>query len=84
MMTGSSKLFSLTVHLEQEEVEASDSNGISYYKGQAVECPWKDSALPYFGPDSQSVCHCGQRYLANMKILKCITKYLHLSEDIFF
>lgn len=39
------------MYLEQEEVEASDQNGIFYYKGQAVEGHWKDCASSYFGPN---------------------------------
>lgn len=42
MRTASFKLFSSVAHLDQEEVEAYDQNGIFYYKGQAAECPWKD------------------------------------------
>lgn len=75
--TTSSKSFSPAVHLEQEEVEASDQNGIFYYKGQAVECHQNDCASSHFGPSLQSVT-CGQRCLANTRILKCITCCLPL------
>lgn len=53
----SAKWFSSTGHLEQEEGEASNHNGIFYYTCQAVERSWRDCALSYFGPNSQSVYH---------------------------
>ena len=39
MVTASPRSFPSAVHLEQERVEASEQNGIFYYKGQAVMYP---------------------------------------------
>lgn len=44
MVTASPRSFPSAVHLEQERVEASEQNGIFYYKGQAIMYAQEDCA----------------------------------------